>query len=192
MTIIDKFTTQAQGKYIVLVINCNKEIQSTLESHYLRRFMPIPQVQSDFLPLGIFDCNLQELNLSSFCSNDRRRELTQKLESYMTKLREVGMSGWVILDGSFVTSRELPGDIGILLVINENQQYSIAAPVTQIDHTLLKTEYVKKYFELHLFVSFTDTHPTSGFDDTANEWIEFFKCVKNNPNIQKGLLKVKI
>ena len=89
-------------------------------------------------------------------------------------------------------AKELPGDIDILLVINENQQYSIAAPVTQIDLTLLKTEYVKKYFELHLFVSFTDTQSTNGFDDTANGWIEFFKCVKNNPNIQKGLLKVKI
>ncbi len=110
----------------------------------------------------------------------------------MVKLREVGISGWIILDGSFVTSKELPGDIDILLVIMENQQYSIAAPVTQIDFTLLKSEYVKKYFELHLFVGFTDSRSINGFDDVANEWIEFFKGVKNNPNIQKGLLKVRI
>jgi hypothetical protein len=154
--------------------------------------MPIPQLQSDFLPLGVFDCNLQELNSSPFCSNERRRELVQKLEMYMVKLREVGISGWIILDGSFVTSKELPGDIDILLVIMENQQYSIAAPVTQIDFTLLKSEYVKKYFELHLFVGFTDSRSINGFDDVANEWIEFFKGVKNNPNIQKGLLKVRI
>ena len=76
-------------------------------------------------------------------------------------------------------------------MITENQQYSIAAPVIQIDFTLLKSEYVKKYFELHLFVGFTDIL-INGFDDVANEWIEFFKGVKNNPNIQKGLLKVKI
>jgi hypothetical protein len=154
--------------------------------------MPIPPLQSNFLPIGVHECTIEELVSSPFCSNERRRELVQKLTSYITNLHRVGITGWIILDGSFVTSKELPGDIDIILVLVENQQYSISTPVSQIDQTLLKTEYVKKNFELHLFVGFTDSGSESGLDDIANGMVEFFKGVRNNPTTKKGLLKVKI
>ncbi len=154
--------------------------------------MPIPTLQSNYLPEGIYDCSLEELTCSPFCENEKRRELFSKLQVYIQRLREFGIEGCVILDGSFVTAKEHPNDIDIVLVINENQNYSIASPVTNLDYTLFNDEFVKENFELHLFIGFTDNNSYNGFDTTANEWIEFFKGVRESPVFKKGLLMVRI
>ena len=78
--------------------------------------MPIPNLIADYLPSGIHDCNLFELK-SSFGTNNRRNELIKKLKYYIRKIQEVGISGWLIINGSFVTSKENPNDIDAILVI---------------------------------------------------------------------------
>ncbi len=72
---------------------------------------------------------------------------------YTIKLREAGLGGWIIVNGSFVTAKENPGDIDVILVIGEN--YDLAAPVSPLEKRILSQEYVKDAFELHLFVEGT-------------------------------------
>jgi len=185
---------QAQiSKYIYYPLKItNKCVVESEKFHKLVTSMPIPQLQSDYLPQGVHECTIDELRKSFFCLNDRRKTLLNNLEKYISILHQYGLTGWIILDGSFVTVKENPGDIDIILVISENQHYSVSSPVTQFDLTMLRKDYVKKNFELHLFVGFTDAKSTNGFDDTSNLWIEFFKGIRGNANMKKGLLMVRI
>lgn len=154
--------------------------------------MPIPQLQSKYLPNGVHDCTLDELKKSFFCNNDRRKTLINKLEEYISALRKSGISGWIILDGSFVTAEESPKKIEIVLAIIENRNYTLSSPVTQLEYTLLNESYAEEKFELRLFVGFTNTESINGFDDVANCMIQYFESVDGNMNIKKGLLKVQV
>lgn len=72
-----------------------------------------------FLPEGVWECDLAEFakRFAVFRRSDRRLILYEKLENL---LKEVVATSWiqeVIIDGSFVTDKNEPNDIDIVLVI---------------------------------------------------------------------------
>jgi len=150
--------------------------------------MAIPPLSSNFLPPGIYDCSLDEIR-GYFGINERRIDLISKLESYIIKIKDSGIQGWIIIDGSFVTAKDLPGDIDIVLVIAENEHYSISNTVSDVDMTILNQDYVKDRYELHLFVGFIDSDSNQA-DETASMMTELFCCVKYKVDQKKGILRI--
>lgn len=143
--------------------------------------VPIPPMDSNFLPTGLHDCTIDEI-YQYFGTNERRNLLIENLHTYTQKVKDFGIEGWIIIDGSFVTAKELPGDIDIVLVVSEN--YDLMAPITPIERKILSQEYVKDNFELHLFVAFDG--------ETANHWKSFFSRIRGMEHFKKGLLRMAI
>lgn len=150
---------------------------------YRGEIMPIPPLNSDgYLPPGIVDCTLEEIN-QSFGTNERRKELIGKLCQYIQKIQEIGLSGLMIINGSFATSKEEPGDIDAILVLGE--EYSISKPLTSSEKLFTAWGRVKENFEMDLIVVFPDGGSQEG-------WVNLFSGVKENSSIQKGLLRIAI
>jgi len=153
--------------------------------------MAIPCLTEGCLPPGIHDCSLEDIR-ASFGTSQRREILVRNLSRYIQNLRQTGFAGWIIVDGSFATDKENPTDVDIVLAIGEDCNYSILAPVTRLDYTLLNDEYVRRNFGIHLFIGFTDGASRNGFDDAANSAIECFTQVKGRPGAKKGHLRMAI
>ena len=64
--------------------------------------------QTGNLPVGIHWASLKEFE-SRFGTNPRRKQLLKGLKQAITSLQKAGCRA-VFVDGSFVTSKELPGD----------------------------------------------------------------------------------
>lgn len=145
--------------------------------------MSIPDLNPDYLPEGVFDCSFQEL-MNAFGMTTRRKELIEKLEKYTQMVKKAGISGWIIVNGSFVTSKEKPRDIDIILIRKRN--FNLSSPVTDLENKILDEEYVKEKYELHLF-------PTIEGDQATLSMTSFFSRVKGkSSNIKKGLVRVAI
>jgi len=143
--------------------------------------MVIPKLTDDYLPPGIYDCDIEEVN-ATFGTNNQRLHLLNNLIEYIKDARNQGISGEVIINGSFVTSKEDPDDIDIILVLDD---YNITGPLNMDECNLLSCEYTSTEYDLDVLVAFKN-------DNTETETIEIFSRVREDPNITKGLLRVKI
>ena len=81
------------------------------------------------------------------------------------------------MDGSYVTDKEVPADIDIVVVCSR----SCVPPY----HRLLCLEYVHEKFRVHVFLA---REGGAEYD----EWVEFFARVRERPGRRKGLLRVGI
>lgn len=144
--------------------------------------MAIPEFTNKYLPPGIYDCSFKELTVA-FGTNDRRKYLLDNLNKYLTKVRNLGISGWIIVNGSFVTSKEKPRDIDVVLVLDS--EYNFPPPLTVEEYKIFSQEHNKQEYELHVFVGIEN-------DESSEHWIGVFSGVREGPDIRKGLLRVKI
>lgn len=80
--------------------------------------MGIPNFDDNgVLPMGIYDASIDEAK-EYFCSygnKKHRMALFSVLEKYICKVKEHNTKIELILDGSFVTSKNEPSDLDILL-----------------------------------------------------------------------------
>jgi hypothetical protein len=75
--------------------------------------------KNGFLPEGVWDCDFNEFakRFAIFRRSERRLKLFENLEEL---LKETVSTGWVqeiIIDGSYVTGKDEPGDIDLILVL---------------------------------------------------------------------------
>ena len=151
--------------------------------------MPIPNLDSDFLPPGMYDCDLAEIE-ARFAISDWRKELFENLSTYINKVKEAGIGGWLIVDGSYVTSKEEPGDIDVVLVISDDCNYSLLAPITYWETTILGCKYVKEHYSIDLVVGLTVGTESDFSSNTAITMVGKFQRVKGQVDMKKGILRV--
>ncbi len=136
-----------------------------------------------FLPLGIHDCSLEEAK-QLLCFNDWRMQLWNKFLDYANIITAGGFKYHICLDGSFLTDKQDPLDIDIVLSAVDE----FATILQKIDQKYFMHDFVKDNFKLHLFF-----HPAP-----VNDFREFFQYigVKEggrrglHPNEKKGILRV--
>lgn len=85
------------------------------------------------------------------------------------------------MDGSFVTTKETPGDIDLVVVLHAAHDFT--AVLTEEQSETLSKRWVARHFEFDMF-----TAPEGSAE--FREWIEFFMQVKGRPDVTKGILKV--
>ena len=81
--------------------------------------MPIPTLTADgFLPEGVHDCTLVEIGerFGQFQRSDRRCRLFDRLAEYIQDAQTSGVVNAVIVNGSFVTGKDVPSDIDLIVV----------------------------------------------------------------------------
>jgi hypothetical protein len=147
--------------------------------------MPIPELNQDgLLPPGIHECTLDELEArfdGGGFGEHRRYFLIRNLRTFLAEVRKVKFIAWVAVDGSFVTAKETPGDIDIVLVLDAS--FDPAFVPTQVEENVLSQRWVNRKFEFDCFWA------VEGSDLFAKK-IAFFQQVKHRSDLTKGLLKV--
>ena len=138
--------------------------------------------QQGFLPEGVWDCDLAEFvkTFAVFRRSDRRLVLFEKLESF---LKETLATGWVqeiIIDGSFVTKKDEPDDIDIILALFPAFD---EAEVSFWTGKLLDEKHLSKKYRF-------DVKVRKFGSPKYFEWLDFFQEVKDS-NERKGVVRLK-
>lgn len=80
--------------------------------------MPIPEFRTDgWLPVGHHIATWEEVDkLFGGNAGSRRANLTRKLLDLCNALRSLNITGKLVLDGSYISSKPEPGDFDVLLI----------------------------------------------------------------------------
>lgn len=146
--------------------------------------MPIPDFDDEgLLPEGLHLCTLDEVleRFGQFNVSDRRVALGAQLRRYCEHLRAISFRTFLVVDGSFVTATEEPGDVDLLLVVGADAD--LAPDLLPQDYNAISKRQVRRHYEFDLLVA-----PEKS--DAYQRHLEFFMQVKGRPERRKGLLKV--
>lgn len=83
--------------------------------------MPLPAFREDgWLPEGHHTCSWEEI-VERFGGHpgSHREQVTHGLLTWRHELKAKGISGWMLLDGSYISAKENPSDFDTLLVLDE-------------------------------------------------------------------------
>ncbi|MFO0850361.1 MAG: hypothetical protein U0871_17645 [Gemmataceae bacterium] len=88
--------------------------------------MPIPDLVDNVLPDGVHDCTPDEVAAAfgRFQRSDRRTRLTEQLLRYLAEAKRSGLVAAVVVDGSYVTAKDEPGDIDLIVVLAADHDYA--------------------------------------------------------------------
>lgn len=73
-----------------------------------------------YLPQGIYNCSIEQVK-ARFCGNQHRVGQFIKLEAYISRLSVFNASFACYLDGSFISDKENPRDIDLVLEVPDKQ-----------------------------------------------------------------------
>lgn len=147
--------------------------------------MSIPDLnEQGFLPPGIHTCTLEEVKsrFGSFRVSDRRPKLFAALLDLMTELRRTDLFEAVILDGSFVTESSEPNDIDLILALKRSHDWK--RDPAMHEYNVLSRSRLRRRFGFDVFLA------VDGDFDYV-EMVEFFAGVRDNPDVRKGMLRIK-
>lgn len=148
--------------------------------------MPIPDFEQDgFLPVGIHDCTIEEISerFGRFQTSDRRLSLNAGLISYFRELRDANIGKYLIVNGSFVTSKDKPSDIDVLLVLKDD--VDLTGDLPPFRKNAFSQKYINKYYKLDFHFGFDD-------DPSTTKILDIFLEVKYQPGKNKGILKINL
>ena len=149
----------------------------------------IPDLVDGVLPEGLHDATMEAIasRFGGFQRTNQRIRLTERLRSYIEEARTAGIATAVIIDGSYVSQRDEPNDIDLILVLRLG--HDATAELRPFRYNILSKRMVRK---------------TYGFDVVAvinqgreyHKAIEYFSRVRpedehpytNRP--RKGLLRI--
>jgi hypothetical protein len=146
--------------------------------------MPIPELnENGFLPEGIHEASLEEVRerFGRFQRTDRRPSLFTKLSTYLAEVRASGLAEAVILDGSFVTAKDEPSDIDLILVLRPD--HDDRAELRPFEYNALAKHRVRRRFRFDVVSAREGT-------DEYEESLNFFQRVRDRSDLRKGVLKV--
>jgi hypothetical protein len=152
----------------------------------------IPQFNGHgLLPGGLHECNLDAVS-AVFCSTPHRAGLFANLKACLAHMRGQGLNGIVVIDGSFVTDKEVPGDIELTLDTRQlpAEDQLRALQYFQAMHSKVKADWNVDWYPT--IASLPGIPP-------ANNFIDFFQyagvktaAIKGIPaHTPKGILKLE-
>jgi hypothetical protein len=144
-----------------------------------------PFNNNGFLPLGVYVCSLEEVHqrFGSFHSNDGRVKLFEKLQMFVSTLRQKQLAAALIVNGSFATTKACPSDIDLVLVLHRGHDFS--GDVTPDEYNLLSKRRVRKTFGFDMFVAEDES-------EDYLKYVRFCQDVKNQPGELKGVLRIEL
>ena len=79
--------------------------------------------ENGFLPEGVWDCSVAEFasRFAVFRRSDRRLKLFSQLEVFLEEILKTDWIQEVIIDGSFVTNKDEPNDIDLILLTSKEE-----------------------------------------------------------------------
>lgn len=148
--------------------------------------MPIPAfTPHGLLPEGIHDCTVAELRerFGQFQRTDSRSRLFERLEVFLREAQATGLVVAVIVDGSFVTDRDAPNDIDLIVVLHAD--HDLQAVLRPFEYNVVSRRQIRRMHRLDPLIG------QEGEKELA-EHIEFFGRVRGNSTQRKGMLRIKL
>ncbi len=139
--------------------------------------------ENGFLPEGVWDCSLEELQtrFAAFRRSDRRLKLFAELEKFLAEIIKTNWVKEIIIDGSFVTEKEEPNDIDIILALHKSTA-NIETPFW-IENTLDRTRLAKKYkFDVMVVLDQSRKYQVN---------LDFFQQVRQS-DLRKGVVRLTL
>ncbi|MCL4191928.1 MAG: hypothetical protein KJZ87_09290 [Thermoguttaceae bacterium] len=142
---------------------------------------PIPAFRADgYLPEGLYMASEADVTFRFGASSPRRRRLALRLRRWIGLARQVGGQR-LLIDGSFVTSKEDPNDIDAVILLPpdfERQIVEGGEPALELEEMLL-TRCPEEIFAA---------------EDEAdwNDWVEFFSRTREPDGRRKGLVEIRL
>lgn len=136
--------------------------------------IPGNNLETGYLPGGVHEASWLEV-ASRFGGNSHRKRLLESLLAACRKLAEAGCSG-VLLDGSFVTAKEMPGDY-------DGTWETAGVDVDKLDPVFLDVEAVKARYLGDLF-------PASGVAEPGVPFRDFFQTDRDG--VEKGIVLIDL
>lgn len=147
--------------------------------------MAIPQLNEfGLLPQGIWECTLAEVEkrFGRFSRTDTRPRLFAALREYCDELAWTTLVSAIVIDGSFVTDKEAPGDIDLVIILDVvNWEEELNPRV----YNVLSRKRVARRFPFDIVLASED----------SPEYlvrVQFFQQVRNSNTLKKGLLWVSL
>src|SRR5262245_35809342 len=141
----------------------------------------IPPFRPDgYLPEGVYVCSEAEVIFRFGSSNRRRRRLALRLRRWLELGRQVGARR-LLVDGSFVTTKEEPHDIDSVIFLPEDFTRQLErefAPALELEEMLL----TRRPEELFAAEDETDWQ----------EWVAFFSQTRESDRRRKGLAEIRL
>lgn len=142
--------------------------------------MSIPEFNTyGLLPEGIHKATIEEIE-DKFCNipdKKRRKDLWTVFKKYLENISKHDIKYEIYVDGSFVTNKEYPGDIDIVLLMDVEYNNSDW-------NTLINDDYIKIKFEgLQVLPAFLESY-------SGEMTLDFAQDVETIPNIRKGIVRV--
>jgi hypothetical protein len=148
--------------------------------------MPIPDFTSEgILPEGIHECSLGEIaeRFGQFQRTDARCRLFERLETFVREAMASGLVAAIIVDGSFVTAKDAPNDIDLILILRAGHDFN--APLRPLEYNIVSRRRVSRTFGFDMLVAETG-------QSEVEENIAFFCQVRERRDLRKGLLRLNL
>jgi hypothetical protein len=150
----------------------------------------IPKLVDNVLPEGIHECTFEEVSaiFGQLWRTDQRLKLTEKLRDFLDAARRSGIIAAVVIDGSYVTAKQEPGDID--LVVAYRPDFDLKhEELRPFEYNVLSKRAIRRTYCFDAFI-FPDG------SQEYHEWVEFFSGVRaDDPDQQtsrtrKGVLRI--
>jgi hypothetical protein len=141
----------------------------------------IPSFRTDgYLPEGLFLATEAEVTFRFGAPGPRRRRLALRVRRWIELTRLVG-GRRLLVDGSFVTAKEVPNDVDAVVLLPEDFERQIE---NRIDAALELEEMVLGGRPEEIFAA----------EDDADwyDWIEFFSRTREADGRRKGLVEIQL
>jgi hypothetical protein len=141
--------------------------------------------ENGVLPVGIHNLSLNEIEslFGRFQKSDRRLILFSRLKKLVNQLESFDFVKYLIVDGSYITSKPSPEDIDLIVVVEPgiiNQTW------TPLEYNVLSSRRLRKHYKFDCFV-------VPEGSSALNKYISFFsRCKEENPDLKKGLIKLQV
>lgn len=136
---------------------------------------------------GIYDLSLSQIEslFGRFQRTDKRLDLFRRLSALVEEISVHEFASRLIVDGSFVTSKDEPSDIDIIFVVKEGT-LPLATLINPYEYNVLSSRRLKRKYDFDVLV-------VSEHSDAYGHYVEYFSRVKEGPNgVRKGLVRLEL
>lgn len=141
--------------------------------------------QSGYLPPGVHDLSLAEVHehFGTFQSSDQRPRLFKKLDQFLDLARAAGIVRFVIVDGSFISAKPIPGDIDIIVVVEPKAMEAKSWRPDQ--YNVISSRRIRGTYSFDAIV-------VPEGSQAYQNILEYFSRIKDNGDTRKGVARVML
>lgn len=131
---------------------------------------------------GVHDLTVEQIKeaFGSFSSTDRRCRLFERLKEYIAKVTAKPWFREMFIDGSFVTDKESPSDIDLIVVVdNDLLPEDLLRPA---DYNLLSRRRTRRMYGF-------DVISVPHGSEALTNWLDYFSLVRGS-SLRKGIVRL--